>query len=196
MDCGCVRAHVTAYTDIATDASGERHFVFEEFGATRGYRPSPEDRARLTTMDHVHIGWLDDGGALKRFLRAAGISVSQDLSVNAAPGDLDPDGLTYAFASAETEYAEQTAANLIARGAACAVITMGKHGSLVRRGGATERLSAEVLDVVDTTGAGDSFIAGFLSVAVAGGTLHQALEGGRAHAGLACLYPGGFPQPA
>jgi fructoselysine 6-kinase len=184
----------TAYTDIATAANGERHFVFEEFGATRGYRPPTEDIARLLAMDHVHIGWLDDGGALKHLLRRAGVSVSQDLSVNAAPQDLMPDGLNFAFASASPEEAEALARQLLAAGALCAVVTMGGHGSLARRGSRLVRLAAEAITPLDTTGAGDSFIAGFLSTVVKGGTLRDGLAAGRARASLTCLHAGGFPQ--
>lgn len=184
----------TAYTDIETDAAGERRFVFEEFGATKGYRPSPDDVARILAMDHAHIGWFDDGGALKRRLRAAGIPVSQDLSVNAQPENLDPADLTYAFASSSLAGAEALARQLLREGARCAIITMGEEGSLALRGAELLFLPAEPIAVIDTTGAGDSFIAGFLSVAAAGGELDRALAAGRASASQACLHQGGFPQ--
>ena len=68
-----IREGVTAYTDLDVDATGDRIITFEEFGVCRGYRPSEEDVARLLTMRHVHIGWFDDGGALKNRLLAAGV---------------------------------------------------------------------------------------------------------------------------
>lgn len=184
----------TAYTDIATDAAGDRHFVYEEFGATAGYRPRAIDVERLLAADHVHIGWLDDGGALKHRLRAARISVSQDLSVNADPVNLSPEALSYAFISAPLAEAEAAAKRLLRQGAACAVVTMGSDGSLARREGETTFLAAEALEPVDTTGAGDSFIAGFLSAVLAGDSLEDGLRLGRERAGLTCLHEGGFPQ--
>src|SRR5690606_38296222 len=60
------RDAVTAYTEIESLPNGDRVFAFEEFGACRGYRPDEADVAVLLGMRHVHIGWLDDGGALRR----------------------------------------------------------------------------------------------------------------------------------
>jgi fructoselysine 6-kinase len=186
----------TAHTDIEALPSGERVFVFEDFGVCAGYRPTDRDIAVLKTMDHVHIGWLDDGGALRQLLAAAGVSVSQDISVNADPANLGIEGLTVAFGSADGggELAERAAAGLLARGAAVAVVTCGAEGSFVATKIESASTGVTPVDVVDTTGAGDSFIAGFLSVFIAGGALQQAIEGGRDHAALACAHIGGFPQ--
>ena len=123
-----------------------------------------------------------------------GISVSQDLSVNNAPEHLDPLGLTVAFAAAEPERAMDAAENLLRRGARLAVVTSGAAGSLAFDGRTVAKAAAVPIDPVDTTGAGDAFIAGFLNARLAGISLAASL--GRA-AGLAskiCLHPGGFSQ--
>ena len=49
----------TSVTVIATGPDGDRHFVTEDFGVCRGYRPDDRDMLRLKTMTHVHIGWLE-----------------------------------------------------------------------------------------------------------------------------------------
>lgn len=67
-----------------------------------GYEPDGTDIDVLKAMDHVHIGWMDDGGVLRRTLAAAGVSLSQNTSVNADPENLGIGGLTVAFASAAT----------------------------------------------------------------------------------------------
>jgi fructoselysine 6-kinase len=186
----------TAYTDIATREGGEREMVFEEFGVCRGYRPSEAEIATLRRKRHVHIGWLDDGGALKRRLAAAGVGVSQDLGVNADPRSIAADHLAIAFASAGPS--EEKAAALLdlclSAGARLAVVTMGALGSRASDGRQTAAAGSAPTHVVDTTGAGDSFVAGFLDARLRGLDLQSCLEAGRDLAAKACSHFGGFPQ--
>lgn len=190
------RPGVTAHTEIDVLPSGERVFAFEDFGACAGYAPGPEDVAALKAMDHVHIGWLDDGGALRRTLAGAGVSVSQDLSVNAGPAHLGTDGLAIAFASAGDDVAKAEAmlARLLAAGVPLAVVTCGAKGAIAGDGRERRSVGIRPVEVVDTTGAGDSFIAGFLAAHVAGRPLAGCLAAGRDAAALACTHVGGFPQ--
>jgi len=191
-----VRPGITAYTDIEQTPSGDRIMAYEDFGVCAGYRPDEAEIAVLKTMDHVHLGWLDDGGALRRRLAAEGVSVSQDISVNASPENLGVAGLSVAFASAggRGEGADTLLHDLLEEGAACAVVTCGDEGSLARRGGERAEASITPVEVVDTTGAGDSFIAGFLGAFLAGAPLASCLEAGRDRAALTCAHVGGFPQ--
>lgn len=184
----------TAYTDIVAEAGGERRFVFEEFGACAAYRVSDAGIGRLMAFDHVHIGWLNDGGALKRKLWSLGKSVSQDLSVNNTPENLSPEGLSIAFASAESARAREAAEALLNGGAALAVVTMGVEGSLATDGRQFALVPASPIMPLDTTGAGDSFIAAFLKAHVLGADMETALRAGAEHARCACLHLGGFPQ--
>jgi fructoselysine 6-kinase len=186
----------TAHTDIEVLPSGERVFLFEDFGVCAGYRPSEADLAALNGMDHVHIGWLDDGGRLRRALAATGVSVSQDVSVNADPINLGIEGLTIAFGSAgeDDEAVEAMIDRFLSAGVRVAVVTRGAKGSVAATSEARAEAGIRHVDVIDTTGAGDSFIAGFLSVYIGGGSLQAAVEAGRDRAALACSHVGGFPQ--
>ncbi len=56
------------------------------------------------------------------------------------------------------------------------------------------RTNARPVDVVDTLGAGDTFIAGFLAARLGGGSLQYCLEAGRNLASDTCRHLGGFPQ--
>ncbi|MBZ9767465.1 MULTISPECIES: PfkB family carbohydrate kinase [unclassified Mesorhizobium] len=186
----------TAWTDIKVLPSGERLIAAEDFGACAGYAPDEAELAILGTMDHVHIGWLDDGGALRRRLSRAGVSVSQDISVNADPADLGVERLSIVFCSTgqNRDAAEAMAADLLSRGAGCAVVMRGAEGSMALTARERAETGIRPVEVVDTTGAGDSFIAGFLHAWLARKPLVQCLENGRDHAALACCHLGGFPQ--
>ena len=188
---------ITAYTNIDVDASGERTLAYEEFGVCRGYRPNDVDLQALLKMRHVHIGWLDDGGALRRTLKAAGVSVSQDISVNTETQHLGIDGLDIAFASAGSDLAQaERLLNALCKGGArLAVVTCGSHGSMASDGICVKTAGIRPVDIVDTTGAGDSFIAGFISAYARGDDLQTSLEAGRDVAAETCRHVGGFPQP-
>jgi fructoselysine 6-kinase len=190
------RPGITAYTDIEITPSGERIFVHEDFGACAGYRPDEADITVLKTMDHVHIGWLDDGGALRRALAAADVSVSQDISVNADPADLGTAGLSIVFASAGDGHgtADALLHKLLEDGAPLAVVTRGSDGSVAGDGHERVEVGSLAVPIVDTTGAGDSFIAGFLGARIAKRPLSECLLSGRDHAALTCTHVGGFPQ--
>lgn len=184
----------TAYTDVATGPDADRHFVHEDFGACAAYRPDAAALEALARCDHIHIGWLNDGGAAKWWLRSSGVAVSQDLSVNARPENLSPAGLSIAFASAEPGREDAHAAELLSQGAVLAVLTLGPAGSFASDGRTVCRAPALAVDPVDTTGAGDAFIAGFLVAHLKGAALPEALASGSRHARSACLHLGGFPQ--
>jgi fructoselysine 6-kinase len=191
-----IRPGRSSVTVIATSADGNRHFVSEDFGVCRGYRPDDQDMRWLKTMKHVHIGWLDDGGVTRRALTGAGISVSQDLSVNAELRNIIPDGLAIAFVSCDGDDAEAQSVlgQTLARGARLAVIMRGSNGSLASAGGDVFRGDALPVSVRDTTGAGDSFIAGFLSAHVAGKPVADCLARGHENAARTCRIFGGFAQ--
>lgn len=75
-----------------------------------------------------------------------------------------------------------------------AVVTLGAEGALAARGGAVVARSAAVAtSVVDTTGAGDAFTAGFLAAHCRGADLDAALSAGVALAARAVAHPGARP---
>jgi ribokinase len=88
----------------------------------------------------------------------------------------------------------QVARALRQKGASTVVVTLGERGAvLVDRSGATE-VAAIALPVVDTTAAGDAFVAAF-AVAIAGGeTAAEALRWGSAAGALATTKLGAQPS--
>ena len=186
----------TGTTDITFGPGSERIIGHEELGACADYRPDAAEIAQLGRLRHVHIGWLDDGGAVKRAVAAGGADVSQDLSVTSPAAGRSPDGLAVAFASAGPSIAEgeALAAQLLAQGARIAVVTCGAAGSVAASGAETVRMDVRRVDVMDTLGAGDTFIAGFLAARLEGAGLAACLAAGRDAAAATCGHLGGFPQ--
>ena len=185
----------TAYTEIGSGPAGERTILSEEFGVCRGYRPGESETLTLSSTRHVHIGWLDDGGALTRILTEAGVAVSQDLSVNADQKDIEAAGLAIAFAATNSsKSARLLLEHMIEAGAHIAVVTCGAEGSVASDGIASVATGSIATSVVDTLGAGDTFIAGFIAAHLEGRSLQSCLETGAEAASLTCAHYGGFPQ--
>jgi fructoselysine 6-kinase len=186
----------TSRTTIVVDEHGDRRIEAEDFGACDGYAPDGASLAALEEMDHVHIGWLNDGGNLRRHLSVLGIAMSQDGGVNAAPADLGVDGLAVAFvaASGSHERARTRASALLALGARGVVVTRGDLGSSAFLPEGEAEQAAVPITPLDTTGAGDSYIAGFLMARLTGASVAEATDAGARLAARACMHPGGFPQ--
>lgn len=75
-------------------------------------------------------------------------------------------------------------------------VKLGQRGAIARRQGETVHRPAFAIEVVDTTGAGDSFNAGFLHGYVAGWPLASCLDLGNACGALSTRAPGGTTSQA
>lgn len=181
----------TAYTCLDLDAVGERIITFEEFGACANYHPAAEDLSALARFDHIHIGWLKNAPELREKLAEFNVTFSQDVAVNP-----ECQGLDVAFESvgASEDAAYRALEKLLAEGARVAVVTCGSLGSMASDGSQVVKTGVRFVDVVDTTGAGDTFIAGFLSRWKRNDTLQACLDTGRDMAAQTCTHLGGFPQ--
>jgi len=74
------------------------------------------------------------------------------------------------------------------------VVTLGSMGAAYLSGKERIQVTAPRVDVVDTTGAGDAFAAGFLTRWVDGSTPEEALDGGRAAAETCVAHLGARPD--
>ncbi len=70
------------------------------------------------------------------------------------------------------------------------IITLGKDGVMYFNKGEVSVIPSQKIDVVDTTGAGDSFVAGFTSGIARGKSLEEAIKKGIAVASVTCKYIG------
>ncbi|MGW4643687.1 carbohydrate kinase family protein [Sphaerisporangium sp. NPDC004334] len=88
---------------------------------------------------------------------------------------------------------EEAAAMLLAEGPAGVLITLGAEGSLVATAGGTVRVPALRTPVVDTTGCGDAYCAGFIAGLLAG---HEVTGAARLGTALAARVAGGLGSDA
>jgi fructoselysine 6-kinase len=186
----------TSTSRIRVDHAGVRHFEYEDFAVCDDYIPDAAALESAAECGAAHLGLLPDAEPVRAYLAGRGVLVSQDCGVTKRPGSLTH--LDIAFCSQETSGgpADRLAAEAIAAGARLAVVTCGADGSVASDGRRWWRAAAVPVDVVDTTGAGDSFAAGFLHARMAGADVDQAMRAGSEHAARACTHHGGWPQQA
>ena len=76
----------------------------------------------------------------------------------------------------------------------CVVIKRGARGSIAVKDGEISSAPGYKVKAVDTTGAGDSFAAGFVSAYLAGSSMAACLRAGNACGALTVLKVGGTPD--
>jgi sugar/nucleoside kinase (ribokinase family) len=153
--------------------------AFHVPGANLTYGPDDAPHDDIARATHLHIGGpeLMGGEAAAAILsraKAAGVVTSADIL---APGDpgvmawispalahldylLPNDEQVVGLTGADT--LEQGGRELIGLGVTCVAATRGAKGALVVTADKTVEISAFTVDVVDTTGCGDAFSAGFI----------------------------------
>lgn len=183
----------TALTCVRHTAAGDRYFESEDFGVTADYAPDGAALARIARADWVHVGMLPHAGEFTRRLVAErpGARISQDCSVSEGYARL---AVAFASAGEDRERAGRIALEALAGGARIAVATLGPLGVYAADGDRVWELPAAPVDVVDTTGAGDSFMAGFIASYLHHDDVSQALGAGIRRGALTCRYRGGWPQ--
>jgi sugar/nucleoside kinase (ribokinase family) len=193
--------------DVQTSASvlpirptGERP-AFHVVGANATYGPADVPWDRLADATHLHLGGPEfmGGEAAAQILeraRSQGIVTSADVLAPGDPGILEwiapaLGRLDYLLPNDEqviglTGASELEAAcrALLDRGVGCVVATRGGDGALVVDRDGAETVPAFEVDVVDTTGCGDAFSAGFLRGLALGRERRAAAELGCAAAAL------------
>jgi len=183
-----VKTGVTVHLVRGTDRAMLTHP-----GSITALRPDEVDEALLVNTRHVHLGsyFLQEGvqlGLPAIFARAREAKATTSLDPGWDPDERWDSGLREALAHTdvflpnEQELLALTGNTTLEAALEdlaeipTVVVKRGASGAEARRAGATVRCSPPQMDVVDTTGAGDSFDAGFLFGVLKGYDLEQALE--------------------
>jgi len=184
----------TAVT-LLREQEGDRKFLLEDLGVGKDYRPLERHFPTIASADWVHLG-TNSSPDLVRRLVAERVKFSVDIST--AHDSLSLQGVPLVFASgsdAANAPVEPLAERLHRAGAHQVVVTCGSRGAFFCEGnGALLHAPATPVAVVDTCGAGDSFIATFLAAVTEQRPAMEALRDATAAAAQTCLYVGGFPQ--
>jgi sugar/nucleoside kinase (ribokinase family) len=206
---GVDTAHLVRRDDVQTSASvlpirpnGERP-ALHVIGANATYGPDDAPWDAIAGSTHLHLGGPEfmGGEAAARILahaREHGVTTSADIL---APGDQAADLMDWiAPAFGELDYLlpndEQVLGltgeddlvagcrALIRRGVGCVVATRGAEGVVIVDEEGSEPVPAFEVDVIDTTGCGDAFSAGFLRGLSLGRSRRDAAVLGCAAAGM------------
>lgn len=173
--------------------------AFHVVGANARYGPADVDWNAVAETSYLHLGGPEfmGGEAAAEILARArehGIVTSADVL---APGDIGVldwiapalAQLDYLFPNDEQavgftgeEDLESACRALVGRGVGCVAATCGADGVLLVDADTVEQVPAFAVDVVDTTGCGDAFSAGFLRGLALGRDRHGAAELGCAAA--------------
>jgi fructoselysine 6-kinase len=185
----------TAFTLLA-DSDGERRFLLESFGAGANYVPESLRYDELAKADWIHLGTNSNNGLVRRLVSEE-VGFSLDVSTN--PFVVSLAGVPLVFASGPDDPAEPVEPlieSLREAGAEKVVVTCGARGSFYHDGISVHSAGSLPVHVIDTCGAGDSFIAAFILALFferrdPGAALRQAAT----RAAETCTHLGGFPQP-
>jgi sugar/nucleoside kinase (ribokinase family) len=153
--------------------------AFHVIGANGAYGPDDAPWDAIAAATHLHLGGPEfmGGEAAAPILARArehGVVTSADVLAEGNPGLLDwiapalPE-LDYLLPNREQVLGFTEAADLVEgcralveRGVGCVAATCGAEGAVVVDAETVESVPAFAVEVVDTTGCGDSFSAGFL----------------------------------
>jgi sugar/nucleoside kinase (ribokinase family) len=177
--------------------------AFHVIGANSTYSAADAPWDEIAAATHLHLGGPEfmggeEAAKILCYARERGVVTSADIL---APGDQASairDWIAPAFPHLDyllpnddqvlgltgAEDVEAGGRALLDRGVGCVAVTCGEDGALIVSGDQVVRVPAYAIDVVDTTGCGDAFSAGFLRGLSLGRSLGQAAELGCAVAAL------------
>ncbi|WP_068094437.1 PfkB family carbohydrate kinase [Novosphingobium rosa] len=181
--------------------AGDRQFISSSPGVRADYRWEEADFAYMAKFDHIHTSIYSELGDALPKIAASTQSLSLDGSNRWTVEYLQRvlPFVRFLFLSA-SELTEREAMDLATQclgfGPQAVVLTRGSDGAMGMDAHGTVVQPAVPTAVVDTLGAGDGFISGFLTSMLSGGTLKEAMTRGAGFAAQVCGWQGGFGHEA
>lgn len=184
----------TAFATVHLDATGNRSFGLCFKGVSH-FTPTADDLAYLRRFDLVHVC---ETAALESAVPqiAASTAVSYDFSDR----DLDyaaallpnVEVATFSRSDASDDDVDELIARAHSAGVRLVIVTRGSRGAVVSDGIVLHRQPAAPAQIVDTLGAGDSFIARFVARVWDGIPLPAAAADAATYSAEVCGVTGGF----
>ena len=190
--------HVLPGQTAATQISlRDRERIMGDYteGVLLDYRPSEEDLDFLCQGDAVHTGlWSHMEHELPRLKRRVPVSFDFATQTDGPILEQALPWVDYAFffQEADTPELRRFLQEVSRRGPRVSVATLGSAGSLAWDGTRFRTMEAVQTNVVDTMGAGDSFIAGFLFRLCQGADLDTCMRAGAENAAVTLQYMGAW----
>jgi fructoselysine 6-kinase len=177
--------------------AGDRKFISSSPGVRADYRWEEDDFDYVASFDHVHTSIYSELGNMLPRIAASARSLSFDASdrwTTSYLRDVLPH-VRVAFLSAPApsrENALSLAEDCLAHGPDVVVVTRGGQGAIAISAEGPVFQEALPTTLIDTLGAGDGFISGFLTSLLSGGALSDAMALGATFAAKVCSWHGGF----
>ncbi|MCB1329964.1 MAG: ribokinase [Maritimibacter sp.] len=197
--CETIRPGDDPQATVALVGAGDRAFVTNRTGPAFPAL-TVEDLTGINTA-HVHIGELAtliERPEINDIARGAGATVSLDCSWDDSLAAADIEAVLAGvdlFLPNEAEVARLQELGLPQTRFPLTAIKRGADGASLLTEGREIHRPAEPVTVVDTTGAGDAFNAGFISAWLAGAAPEACLDAGNAQGARAIARRGGFHAP-
>lgn len=201
-----VPGSISAFSFILVEKASGKRTIIHEPGVQRNRRlddPPADPSVLLSGVGYLHLDgfWMDTAVALAEKAKEAGIPITLDIGQNQRDPKIETlltlvdyviPSLAFSRWYTQDEEGQGAAQALLRYGARAVIQTLGEQGAFVAtREGQRFTVPAFPVQVVDTTGAGDSFHGGFLFALCRGYPLHEAVVFASAVAALKCTCLGG-----
>ena len=195
--CRVVPGMPNAFAEVNL-VEGERVFGAHDSGASAILDLDKADLTYIRTFDAVHTSYYSflDDRLLQ--LRSNGKLLSYDFSDHLDEWERiasvfpQVDVAIFSVSGRQGETVRDVIARLVPRADQIVILTQGRMGSWVAAGGQILHQPMIPVDVVDTMGAGDAFIAGFLFEYINDASLEKAMRRAAEYAAENCMQMGAF----